>query len=151
MNKQNMQAWKDWAETTVAAMSRSCESRGRGRDAVELCQIGPVDQSLRCTVCGREDVLVAALLFTMPDDRLAYADGDGLQVFQTLPVTAFQNGVTMVFRCARGHLFFHHFRREGTGTRATSMAVSVSNEAMNDERPLWSPPANRPQKEEAHG
>jgi len=142
MNQHDTKRWQEWAEKTAAAMSRCAASRGRRGNTVTVCQVGPEDQPLRCPACGGSDVQVAAILFTLPEGRLAYADGDGLHVFQAVPVDSFPNGLTLIFRCEDGHMFFYHWQQDGMGTRVTGLAVNVSQEALADERPLWwTPPA----------
>ena len=91
------------------------------------------------------------MMFTMPDGRVAYVDTDGLRLFHTLSSVPLQDGATMVFRCAGGHVFFRHFRQEGTGTRVTGLAVSADSRVMDEVRPLWSPPTCQSPKEDAHG
>ena len=149
MRTQNMQAWQDWAETTVASIARSC-TNGKEPGAVTLHELSPVEQPLCCPVCNGKKVQVTAMLFTMPDGRVAYLDTDGLRLFHAISPVPFQNGATMVFRCEHSHVFFNHYRQSGMGTRVTGLAVSGDSRIMDDVLPLWSPPATPSQKEGAH-
>ena len=149
MNTQNMQAWQDWAETAVAAIARSC-TNGKDPGAVTLHELDPVEQPLGCPVCHGQKVQVAAMMFTMPDGRVAYVDTDGLRLFHALSSVPLQNGATMVFRCDGGHVFFRHFRQEGSGTRVTGLAVSADGRVMDEVRPLWSALNGQEPKEVAH-
>jgi len=151
MNPQDRQAWHDWAEKTVAAMAGSCAAEGGGMSVVGLGRLDPVDQPLGCPLCAQEGVQVAALMFTLRDDRLAYVDATGLHLFDTGPSSPFQDGATMVFHCANGHLFYRHYRQASPGTRVTGLAVTVTGPVADQTRPLWPLSPARDRKEDAHG
>jgi len=150
MNRQDRQAWQGWAEKTVAAMAGCCAAEGIGTSVVGLGRLDPVDQPLGCPLCAQEGVQVAALVFTLRDDRLAYVDATGLHLFQTGPRSPFQNGATMVFLCGDGHLFYRHYRQAGPGTRVTGLAVTVTGPVADQTRPLWPPSPACDRKEDAH-